>query len=294
MSKHPFLFSLCLLALTALSARAAEVRFVEGDLEVVRAKAVREGKMLFVHFTADWCLPCRWMEKETYHDQALADFLNDKFIALKVDIDKAENYNVKNAYQVVLLPSMLVFDRRGELRARYEESLPAQGLLSRLKSIAPGDILVAEPAPDAPFFSPPAREEVVDNPFPSIGTERPDPFSGPRISADSVPAAQPKEPAPEISEKEEEMANPESFAIQLGVYSDFENAEREAQRIKNLLDLEVVVTPGQLGEKSIYRVLVGKFPGFTDAEKFRRELSTRYDMEGVVKNLARLSPTGSG
>jgi tetratricopeptide (TPR) repeat protein len=61
-------------------------------------KAKQSGKLLHVHFQADWCGPCKAMEKETFGNEEVAAYLNGAFVNVLIDTDKdastAEQYKV--------------------------------------------------------------------------------------------------------------------------------------------------------------------------------------------------------
>ena len=50
------------------------------------------------------------MDETTFKDENVARVLNENFIALKVDIDNVSGYDLKNAYDVKYLPTMLIFN----------------------------------------------------------------------------------------------------------------------------------------------------------------------------------------
>lgn len=47
--------------------------------------AKSDGKMLFVDIVADWCLPCREMDRTTYRDRTVASILNSRFHPVRLD-----------------------------------------------------------------------------------------------------------------------------------------------------------------------------------------------------------------
>jgi len=53
--------------------------------------ARQENKKVFLHFRTDWCGYCRQMERLTFHDEKVVQFLNKNFISIKVDGDKEES-----------------------------------------------------------------------------------------------------------------------------------------------------------------------------------------------------------
>jgi len=68
--------------------------------EQVKAKAKAENKYIFLDIYATWCGPCKDMDKNVYVDDSVGVFFNEKFISVKVQVDKTKNDNeqVKNWY----------------------------------------------------------------------------------------------------------------------------------------------------------------------------------------------------
>ena len=52
------------------------------------AKAKKENKQILVDFYTDWCGYCKKMEAETYSDEKVIKYLNDKFILIKLNPEK--------------------------------------------------------------------------------------------------------------------------------------------------------------------------------------------------------------
>jgi thioredoxin-related protein len=50
--------------------------------------AKKEKKKIFLYFHADWCAYCRKMQQTTFTDKAVAAYLNEHFIPIRVNTDK--------------------------------------------------------------------------------------------------------------------------------------------------------------------------------------------------------------
>jgi len=130
------LFLVLLAGLLLISAKSPDsegVEFFEGTYTSAKRKAAEEGKLFFIDFTATWCTPCRWMEETTFTDPTLAAYVKENYVALKVDIDDFDGYALKQAYNIQVLPSLLIFDSQGTLLSQYEESLSPSNMLKILK-----------------------------------------------------------------------------------------------------------------------------------------------------------------
>lgn len=69
-------------------------------------------KPVFLYFTANWCSWCKKMQKETYTDPKVIRYLEENFVAVKIDTGKlpslARKYNAKS------LPTLWFLDSQGK------------------------------------------------------------------------------------------------------------------------------------------------------------------------------------
>jgi len=74
-----------------------------------------EGKYIFIDAYADYCLPCKAMEKETFSQAPIADFFNQHFVSYKMDIEADKNDYLVQIYQIKELPALLFLNPEGVL-----------------------------------------------------------------------------------------------------------------------------------------------------------------------------------
>jgi thiol:disulfide interchange protein len=96
--------------LAAFAPAAAGIPWVT-DLNAGLAAAQKENKPLMIDFMADWCAPCKEMERSTFSNAAVVAKAKS-FIPVRVDIEKqrqvAAKYNaLARAYGGVGIPNML-------------------------------------------------------------------------------------------------------------------------------------------------------------------------------------------
>ncbi len=94
---------------------ATASRLMGSDSEVFRKdfklamKEAEEKKLpLLVHFYADWCMPCKRMDRDVFPSAAVKEMLGSRFVAVKIDTDKHKE--LLGQYGIEILPSDLVID----------------------------------------------------------------------------------------------------------------------------------------------------------------------------------------
>jgi len=87
--------------------RAQQAVRWETDIEKAGKLSREQKKPLLIDFSADWCGPCRLMEKETFPSPAVQELLR-RVIPVRLDIDRdpplARVYQVESIPRILLLP----------------------------------------------------------------------------------------------------------------------------------------------------------------------------------------------
>lgn len=107
------------------------------ELRSALAQADSAHQPAFVHFTADWCISCKVMEREVYPDPRVIEAL-EGFTLIAVDVTDTtpESRQLLNQYQLFGPPSLLFFDQGAEIRpARIQGEVTANALAEHLSSL---------------------------------------------------------------------------------------------------------------------------------------------------------------
>jgi len=78
-------------------------------------QAVREGKPVFIDFYADWCIPCKELDKFTFTDERVIKLSKD-FVNLKVDLTSMGDPNtqaLKQQFNIKGVPTLVFLDKNG-------------------------------------------------------------------------------------------------------------------------------------------------------------------------------------
>lgn len=88
------------------------------DLSFAEAKALakKKKKIIFIDAYASWCGPCKMLDKNTFSDQSVGTYFNDKFISVKIDCEKhPDGRTVASTYSVTAYPTLIWIDAEGNL-----------------------------------------------------------------------------------------------------------------------------------------------------------------------------------
>ncbi|WP_085919536.1 protein-disulfide reductase DsbD [Halomonas sp. CSM-2] len=100
--------------------------------------AETKGKPVFVHFTADWCISCRQLERKVYTDPDVIEQLSGfERIAVDVTDTNEQSRQLLNRYQLFGPPSLLFFQNGQEVRAaRIQGDINAADFAQHLRELA--------------------------------------------------------------------------------------------------------------------------------------------------------------
>ncbi|MBK6948083.1 MAG: thioredoxin family protein [Haliscomenobacter sp.] len=246
------------------------IQFLSVRLREAREQAVKQNKPLVAHFTASWCMPCQWMEKNTFTDYALASFINKEFVAVKIDVDEQSGLQDKEAFQVNYLPTLLVFDAAGELVGRFQESMGPERMLQVLfRYTSPQKRVQQRPASSGPT-TPAALTSHLNKP--ALIPEKVSTPSAPFLSEPVAPIPSP-------------IRTQRFFGVQTGAFSSYENANRSRLDMEKKYQLPSrILEDVQPQQPTFFKVIVGYFRSMEEANLFLAQLQQE-GQKGYVREL---------
>ncbi len=105
---------------------APELRWAKGYAEA-KSRAATSGKPIFLDYYADWCIPCKQMDREVFPDPGVARLLS-RFEIGKVDCTEPNSVGARQKreeLQSLAMPYLAVFDASG----KHRPELSAEGYL---------------------------------------------------------------------------------------------------------------------------------------------------------------------
>lgn len=116
---------------------AGGITFFPGTFKEALAKARAEKKFLFVDAFASWCEPCKTMDREVYTDARVASYFAEKFVSLRVDMEKGEGPELaKRLRSIDGYPSLVFITPEGYVTKTVLGSRSADDFLAEAKLVA--------------------------------------------------------------------------------------------------------------------------------------------------------------
>jgi YHS domain-containing protein/thiol-disulfide isomerase/thioredoxin len=105
------------------------------NMEQARQVAQRDHRLLLIHFYADWCGPCRTLDRTVFPHPDVGRSISANYVPVKIDVDR--NKALAEQYGVTQIPTDVIADANGRVLFHTKSpSDPSQytQLLNRLAS----------------------------------------------------------------------------------------------------------------------------------------------------------------
>ena len=111
MKKIILFLSVSLFALSLV----AQTNFRDITYKEALAAAKAEKKLVFIDFYTSWCGPCKMMMKNIFPLKEVGNYLNSKFVCIKIDAEKGEGPELAKRYQVKAYPTFVAINPAEEI-----------------------------------------------------------------------------------------------------------------------------------------------------------------------------------
>lgn len=124
-----------ILICASITVAQAQVDFRTHNFKEAITQATDMNSPVMIYFTADWCQPCKLMNRESFQDHTISTMLNDNFKSYKFDIEKErDGKQIADEYNISAYPTLVFLNKNGEETGRVEGYYSKDVVSSSIKS----------------------------------------------------------------------------------------------------------------------------------------------------------------
>jgi thioredoxin-related protein len=267
--------TLFLLSLTVMAfVGPTKVKFLSADWSAAQQKAKAEKKLYFVDFDASYCASCRNMDASTYQDPALASFMENNVVALRLDVQDFEGAMWSQNYEVEALPTMLIFNQDGKLVKRIVGYKSAKDLMAAFSEVLPKKDIKTETVKPV--------EQKLTSPQPIVDDEKPalKPVTTNAGLTNKTPSSV------GLYELNVKRFASNGFSIQIGVYNSYDFMLEQAEKLSDKFPSQkILMHVDDIGGQRTFKLLIGNFYDKIQASEFKESLR-KSGFDGILKDLS--------
>lgn len=114
------IFIICMAVLSACSSGPKNpgtgINYFKGSFDEALQQAFKQNKPVFIYGYTDWCGYCTKMNKSTFKEKEVNDYMNTYYINLSYDLEKGEGIYIASKYGLRSYPAYVLLSKDGELR----------------------------------------------------------------------------------------------------------------------------------------------------------------------------------
>lgn len=259
----------------------------KNDLNEAKRQAGREGKLYIVEFMTTHCYPCKMMDEITFANPQVVNYIEQNYIPAKVNVESFDGFVWKEKYDISVLPTIMIFNSKGETVAKYEESMGSSRMYNILSEHNhSGNRTATEsylrPAPEIPPLSPPVAQistpalpasppVVISTPMP-VATQTN--YTPPPSISSPPPVSNPIRNDATGFEFQVKRNTHSDYGVQIGAYAQYGNARRILEQLERQFSRHVMVSTHTIHGRVVYKVIVSGFGSRIDAADFQSQIST--------------------
>lgn len=113
----------------------AGIQFTDASWREILKKAKAEKKIIFLDAYASWCGPCKMLQKNVFTQKSVGDYYNNRFINVKMDMEKGEGPILAQTYPLEAYPTLLFIDGNGRVLKKVLGYQSPQDLIAIGRSV---------------------------------------------------------------------------------------------------------------------------------------------------------------
>jgi len=251
------LLTICIIWPQVISAHSInpEDLYFNGTFHQAVLRAQQDDKLLLLEFSADWCMPCEWMKKNTFTDSKLLEYLKDNAIVLDLNIDEFHGFELKQQFDVRFLPTIILLNSKGDILQRIEHSIGADQLKSDIEALVTQQNISLENK-----ILP--KEDIITEPI---------------LTANFI---QENIQSPKSNTNVNPQNDPPSYLLQCGAFSDKINAIKLKDSVESIIEDNLVIV--RLVERK-YKVFISGIEDFDTAQSLQSQLKSTHKLPTLIR-----------
>ncbi len=110
-----------------------KLKYFDGTYEEAIKLAKKEKKAVFIDAYTSWCGWCKELDKRTFSNDDVAEYMNANFINMKIDMESEVGIPLANKYKVRAFPTLLFIHHEEKVSHRIEGFMQAPAFLEEAK-----------------------------------------------------------------------------------------------------------------------------------------------------------------
>jgi thiol-disulfide isomerase/thioredoxin len=235
--------------------------FWESSLISAQNRSKITQRPYMIVFESPDCLPCQWMDNQTFENAQVAGFIEQNLIAVKVNIRTEEGKSLIKKHRLTQLPTMIIFDKNDIEKGRLDEPVNARGMLDFIRRYAIN----------------------VNGTKPLVNTAKPNDYQAEAVAA-LVPQESPASPTVDTPARRVNASSPGgTFSIQIGAFATKTAAYEVMGRLNDKYATAATIYPGFTNGKNWYKVSIGVFHSRQEANDFKFKMRGEGFSDAFVK-----------
>jgi thiol-disulfide isomerase/thioredoxin len=91
--------------------------------------------LVFLDCYTTWCGPCKFMSENVFTQKEAGDYFNNKFLNIKIDMEKGEGLDISKYYGIRAYPTFLILDQKGKELGRIEGGGYLEPFIQRVEKV---------------------------------------------------------------------------------------------------------------------------------------------------------------
>ncbi len=96
-------------------------------------KALSQQKLIFLDCYTSWCGPCKMMANKVFPQETVGNFMNPKYVSIKIDMEKGEGPELAKKLQISAYPTFIIFNSGGQELGRFLGGSDAEKFIENVK-----------------------------------------------------------------------------------------------------------------------------------------------------------------